>query len=50
MDPYFIKSKKVNFMSCLLNRFENIIPASAPIGVKKAPTLLPMMLANVAFK
>ena len=48
MDPYFIKSKKVNFISYLLNKLENIIPANAPIGVKKAPILLPMMLANIA--
>ena len=50
MDPYFIKSKKVNFISYLLNKFENIIPASAPIGVKNAPMLLPMILANIALK
>ena len=50
MDPYFIKSKKVNFISYLLSKLENMIPARAPIGVKNAPILLPMMLANVALK
>ena len=50
MDPYFIKSKKVNFISYLLNKLENIIPARAPIGVKNAPTLLPIILANIALK
>ena len=44
-DPYFIKSKKENLISCLLNRLENIMPAKAPIGVKKAPILLPTILA-----
>ena len=48
MDPYFIKSKKVNFISYLLNKLENIMPARAPIGVKKAPMLLPIILANIA--
>ena len=50
MDPYFIKSKKVNFISYLLSKLENIIPARAPIGVKNAPILLPIMLANVALR
>ena len=50
MDPYFIKSRNVNLISYLLSKFENIMPARAPIGVKKAPMLLPIMLANVALK
>ena len=50
MDPYFIKSKKVNLISYLLSKLENIMPARAPIGVKKAPILLPMILANIALK
>ena len=50
MDPYFIKSKKVNFISYLLNKLENMIPASAPIGVKNAPMLLPMILAKIALR
>ena len=50
MDPYFIKSKKVNLISYLLNKLENMMPARAPIGVKNAPILLPIILANVAFR
>ena len=45
--PYFIKSINENFTSCSFNKLVNIIPASAPIGVKKAPKLLPMMEANI---
>ena len=43
--PYFIKSKKLNLILFLLTKLENIIPAKAPIGVRNAPMLLPMIEA-----
>ena len=46
--PYFIKSKNVYFVSCSFTRLVNIIPANAPVGVKKAPILLPTIEANIA--
>ena len=46
--PYFIKSKKVYLVSCSLTRLVNMMPASAPVGVKNAPILLPMMEAYTA--
>ena len=46
--PYFIKSTNENFVLCSLTRVVNIIPASAPVGVRKAPMLLPTIEANVA--
>ena len=45
IDPYFIKLKNENLMSCLFNKEENIIPAKAPIGVNIAPILLPIIEA-----
>ena len=46
--PYFIKSKKVNLTLLSFTNPENIMPASAPIGAKNAPMLLPMIDAYVA--
>ena len=43
--PYLVKSKKENLMPCLWSKEENMMPAKAPMGVRKAPMLLPMMLA-----
>ena len=43
IDPYFIKLKNENLISCLFNKEENIIPAKAPIGVNIAPILLPII-------
>ena len=48
--PYLMKSKKENLTSYLWTKEVNIIPASAPIGVKNAPILLPMIVAYIAFK
>ena len=45
IDPYLIKSRKLKRMLCLLTKEVNIIPASAPIGVKNAPILLPIIEA-----
>ena len=45
--PYFIKSKKEYFVSCSEISVVNIIPAKAPVGVKKAPMLLPTIEANI---
>ena len=46
--PYLTKSTNENFTSYLFTKEENIIPASAPIGVKNAPMLLPITLAYIA--
>ena len=35
--PYLIKSLKEYLTLCFANKLVNIIPARAPIGVKKAP-------------
>ena len=48
MIPYFEKSKNENLTSCSLSRLINIMPARAPIGVRNAPMLLPIMEANIA--
>ena len=48
--PYFIKSKNVYFISYFFIKDVNIIPASAPIGVKNAPKLDPIIVEYVAFK
>ena len=45
--PYFTKSKKEYFVSCSEISVVNIIPAKAPVGVKKAPILLPTIEANI---
>ena len=42
--PYLIKLTKLYLTSCLLTKSVNIIPANAPIGVKKAPILEPMIV------
>jgi hypothetical protein len=47
--PYFTKSRKENFTSYFLRSDENMMPAKAPIGVKKAPMLLPMTEAKIAY-
>ena len=44
-EPYFMKCLKVKFTPCSSNRFVNMIPARAPIGVRKAPILLPTIEA-----
>ena len=44
--PYLMKSMNENLTSCSFNKLVNMIPANAPIGVKKAPKLLPMIEAN----
>ena len=41
--PYLIKVINENLISYLFTSEENIIPANAPIGVKNAPILLPMI-------
>lgn len=46
--PYSTKSKNVNFTLLCLTKSENIIPANAPIGVKNAPMLLPIIEAYTA--
>ena len=43
--PYLQKSAKVNFTPFLLTIEENISPASAPSGVKNAPTFEPITVA-----
>ena len=43
--PCLIKSRKENFTSYSFNNEINMIPAKAPIGVRKAPMLLPMIEA-----
>ena len=45
IEPYLIKSMKLYLMSFLPIKFVNIIPASAPIGVRNAPILLPTIEA-----
>ena len=47
--PYFTKSRKENFTSYFRSNDENMMPAKAPIGVKKAPMLLPMIEAKIAW-
>ena len=42
---YLIKSKKLNLTCSSFNILIHIIPASAPIGVKYAPMLEPMIEA-----
>ena len=46
--PYFTKSKNEYLVSCSLTRLVNIIPARAPVGVKNAPILLPIIEAKTA--
>ena len=41
--PYFMKSKKLNLISCFFKMLNHIIPAKAPIGVKKAPIFDPII-------
>ena len=43
--PYLTNCPNEYFTPCLFTKFVNIIPARAPIGVKKAPILLPMIEA-----
>ena len=45
IEPYFTKSLNEYLISYLLTNFVNIIPARAPIGVKKAPIFEPMIVA-----
>ena len=47
--PYLTKSRNENLTSYLLSNEVNIIPAKAPIGVKNAPMLLPIILEYMAF-
>ncbi len=47
MIPYLTKSKKEYFVSCSEISVVNMIPAKAPVGVKKAPILLPTIEANI---
>lgn len=44
ISPYLEKSKNENLTSYFFNKEENMIPAKAPIGVKKAPILLPIIV------
>ena len=46
--PYLMKSRNVNLTLFSFTNPENIMPASAPIGVKNAPILLPMIEAYTA--
>ena len=46
--PYFKKSRNVNFTSRFFKSPVNIIPASAPTGVRNAPMLLPITDAYTA--
>lgn len=46
--PYLINPTKENLTSYFINKAENIMPAKAPRGVKKAPRLLPIIVAYVA--
>ena len=46
--PYLMKSINLNRMLILATRLVNMIPAKAPIGVRNAPMLLPMMDAYTA--
>ena len=46
--PYFIKLGKEKSIPWLFTMFIHIIPAKAPTGVKTAPRLLPMTVANNA--
>ena len=48
MIPYFTKVEKVYVTCCLLTRSVNIIPASAPMGVKNAPMLDPIIVLKIA--
>ena len=43
--PYLMKSRNVNLTLFSLTKEENMIPAKAPIGVRNAPMLLPMIEA-----
>ena len=47
--PYFIKVKKENSTSFFFRIDIHIIPAKAPIGVRKAPMLDPAITENVNF-
>ncbi len=47
--PYLMKSRNVNLTLFSFTSPENMIPAKAPIGVKKAPMLLPMIEAYIAW-
>ena len=46
--PYLTKSTNEYFVSCSLTKLVNIIPARAPVGVRKAPMLLPTIDAYTA--
>ena len=46
--PYLIKLRKLYFTSCLLTKSVNIIPANAPIGVKHAPILEPIIVEYIS--
>lgn len=44
--PYFINCKKENLISFVFNIRSHIMPASAPIGVRYAPILEPIIEAK----
>ena len=46
--PYFTKSINEYLVSCSLTKLVNMMPAKAPVGVKKAPRLLPIIAAYTA--
>ena len=48
--PYFTKSIKRYLILYFESKLVNIIPANAPIGVKKAPILEPIILAYTSAK
>ena len=48
IQPYKVKSLKLNLISYVLSNFIHIIPASAPIGVINAAILEAMTLAKIA--
>ena len=46
--PYFINLENVIFIPFLRKRFDHIMPASAPMGVRHAPKLEPITVAYTA--
>ena len=46
--PYFIKVINENLISYLFNNDVNMMPAKAPIGVKKAPIFEPIIEEYIA--
>lgn len=48
--PYLTKRKKPNLIFCFFKIPSHIIPASAPMGVKNAPMLEPIMVEYKAYK